>query len=189
MAIVKKSKVTKVAPASVPVATAKAAKATTAQAEKVTNIAASKYKGITTGMRVMEYQDATFAANMKAMLTDEELVADWRREFPNAVAFTVNHLAGARRDYNNGRHSKNAAKPATPLGGYVIVAGKRVAAATVAPAPKAAKTPAAPKTPATAPASKPAATPAKAPAAPSAPAKAPTATGTAKAVRRMPKAS
>jgi len=129
---VTKNKVTKVTPA-----TAKAAKtAPAAKAEKVTNITASKYKGVTTGMRVMEYQDSTFAAQAKRMLTDEELVADWKAEFPNAVAFTVAHVGGARRDYNNGRHSKAYLRPERPVDAVAVVAGKRVWASTVEAAPK-----------------------------------------------------
>ena len=109
-------------------------------------IKASKYRGIKSGMRVMEFQDSTFAANVKTMLTDAELVALWRQEFPNAVAFTENHVKGARRDYNVGRHSKAfaALKPATPLAEVVIVNGKRTWV-TDAPAPaKAEKKAAAP---------------------------------------------
>lgn len=170
MKVTKKSVVKKIV---APVAAPATAKATA----KVTEISASKYKGATTGMRVMEYQDATFAANVKAMLTDEELAANWRVEFPNAVAFTPNHVTGARRDYNAGRHAKNTPKPAVPLDQYLLIGGKRVAAASVVPepkAPKAAKTPAAPV----------AETPA-----PKAAAKSTTAKATAKAVRKLPKAS
>lgn len=76
--------------------------------------AASKYVSVdvvaATGqrMRVAEYQDYTFSVNdqPKRRLTDEELAADWRKQFPNAVAFTPFHVAGARRDYNKGVHSK-----------------------------------------------------------------------------------
>ncbi len=164
----KKSAVKKI----VPQATAKAVVVTTPKTEKVVAITASKYKGATTGMRVMEYQDATFAANAKAMLSDEELAANWRVEFPNAVAFTPNHVTGARRDYNAGRHAKQTPKPAVALNQYLLIAGKRVLAASVVKAPAATN----------------AATPAIAKAA-SAPAKAPTAKSTAKAVRRMAKAS
>jgi len=159
---VKKSAVKKIVPAAA--ATPEAgAKTVTPKAEKVTNIKASKYKGVTTGMRVMEYQDSTFAAQSKAMLTDEELAANWRAEFPEAVAFTPGHVAGARRDYNAGRHSKAFQKPAAAVGAFVLVNGKRVAASAVEVAPKA-------KTPAPAPAPAPALAPA--PAKASAPAKA-----------------
>lgn len=85
----------------------------------------SKYKGATTGLRVMEYQDTTFAANTKAMLTDAELAELWRKEFPNAVAFTETHVGGARRDYNNGTHSKMFSRPATPLFEVIVDGGKK----------------------------------------------------------------
>lgn len=90
-------------------------------------IKVSKYKGRTTGLRVMEFQDSLFEANATAMLTDEELVAAWRAEFPNAVVFTPFHVKGARRDYNIGKHSKKYAdrKPATPLAEVIITDGKR----------------------------------------------------------------
>lgn len=87
----------------------------------------SKFKGVKTGLRVQEFQDQCFAANTKAMLTDDELAKLWREEFPNAVAFTAFHVKGARRDYNAGTHSKAYAdkKPATPLHEVVVVEGKR----------------------------------------------------------------
>lgn len=94
-----------------------------AKKEKVVKI--SKYKGATTGMRVMEYQDTTFAANVKAMLTDEELAANWQKEFPNAVKFTTTHVGGARRDYNNGTHSKGFSRPAAPLAEVIVDGGKK----------------------------------------------------------------
>lgn len=86
---------------------------------------ASKYKGRTTGLRVMTFQDATFTANVKAMLTDEELAAAWRAEFPAAVAFTVFHVKGARRDFNAGTHAKATPKPETPLAEVIITNGRR----------------------------------------------------------------
>jgi hypothetical protein len=96
------------------------------KAKKAKTPKASKYRGKTSGMRVMEYQDSTFAANVKAMLTDEELAADWREEFPNAVAFTVTHVGGARRDYNNGTHAKMTPRPDKPLAQVIETSdGKR----------------------------------------------------------------
>lgn len=98
-------------------------KAAKAKAPKVVKM--SKYKGATTGLRVMEYQDRTFMANVKAMLTDTELAADWRKEFPNAVAFTETHVGGARRDYNNGTHAKSTPRPEKPLMEVIIDDGKK----------------------------------------------------------------
>ena len=125
---------TKTAKSDAPFIAPPATPATPAKKE-ATDIKASKYKGRVTGMRVMEFQDATFSANHKAKLTDEELAAAWRAEFPEAVAFTTFHVKGARRDYNAGTHSKAAAKPETPLAEVVVVDGKRqfIGAKTEAP--------------------------------------------------------
>lgn len=59
-------------------------------------------------MRVAEYQDYTFSinGNKDRMLTDEELCADWQKQFPSAVHFETFHVRGARRDFNAGLHSK-----------------------------------------------------------------------------------
>lgn len=150
-----KAKVTKKTPVTKVVPVAKAAEVAATPAPKATNVVAvSKYKGRTTGMRVMEFQDTMFAANVKAMLTDEELAAAWRDEFPHAVSFTTNHVTGARRDYNNGTHCKSFARPDAQLDAVVLVDGKRLWAGDVkavavatpkAKAPEAA--PVAPKTP------------------------------------------
>lgn len=77
-------------------------------------------------MKVMEYQDYTLTQQVKNKKTDEELAADWRTQFPQAVAFTPAHVGGARRDYNAGKHSKQFPKPTTPVPAYVITDGKRV---------------------------------------------------------------
>lgn len=89
---------------------------------------ASKYRGATTGMRVMEYQDHTLAINDRPdrRRTDEELRADWKREFPNAVDFTLEHVRGVRNLYNQGKHRKENTVPETPSMPYVLVDGKRV---------------------------------------------------------------
>lgn len=126
MATIKKTSIKKVKKVN-PAASVEAAPAVTGEpkAKKVREPKASKYRGVTSGMRVMEYQDATFTANAKAMKTDEELAADWRREFPNAVAFTTSHVGGARRDYNKGTHAKATPKPATPLAQVIMDGTKR----------------------------------------------------------------
>jgi len=102
-------------------------------------VTASKYRGAKTGMRVMEYQDHTLAINDEKgrRLTDEELQADWRAEFPNAVPFTLEHVRGVRSLYNLGRHRKGSIKPETPSFPYVIQDGKRVQQTSVSRAPKA----------------------------------------------------
>lgn len=116
---------------------ARASKTAKAETPATTEVKASKYKGRTTGLRVMEFQDQTFAANTKAMLTDEELAAAWHDEFPEAVKFTAFHVKGARRDYNAGRHAKATPKPAEPLAEVLVVDGKRRFATDVKAEPKA----------------------------------------------------
>lgn len=89
--------------------------------------------GAKSGMRVMAYQDHTFAINDRPdrRLTNEELAADWRAEFPNSRAvkngrITAEMVQAVRNLYNNGTGDhgtvgvKNDSKP------YVIVDGKRV---------------------------------------------------------------
>lgn len=105
--------------------TASEAGETTAPKAKAKVEKISKYKGATTGLRVMEFQDKTFAENYKAMHTDEELAALWRKEFPHAVAFTTTHVGGARRDFNNGTHSKAYKRPETPLAEVIMDGGKK----------------------------------------------------------------
>lgn len=69
-------------------------------------------------MGIMEYQNHTFAIQESRKLNDEQLAADWQKQFPNAVKFNTGHVAGARRDYNNGRHGKGQVKPAVPVPEY-----------------------------------------------------------------------
>jgi len=108
-------------------------------------------------VHVAEYQDMTFAVNPTKKLTDVELAADWRRVFPNAVAYTEFHVQGARRDFNAGRHSKEFRGRTFSVPEFILVDGKRTAvteaksaapvAPKTAPAPKAEPTKAAPVAP------------------------------------------
>lgn len=112
----KKSNVIKMAktkPAAAAAAAAPAAK------KKAAPKADSKYIGKTTGMRVQAFQDKLMKDNFKAKLTDSELAAAMRKEFPNAVAFEEKHVAGIRSQFNHGRRaSQEGAKPAKPLPKY-----------------------------------------------------------------------
>jgi hypothetical protein len=65
--------------------------------------------GATSGMRIMAYQDHTFEINDRPdrRLTDEQLAADWRKEFPNSRAvqngrITADMVRAVRRLYNAG---------------------------------------------------------------------------------------
>lgn len=71
-------KVAKVTPPPAPKAEQKAAPVATATEKKP-----SIHRGVKTGLSVMDYQDQTMLHNNKKKLTDEQIVADWRAEFPN----------------------------------------------------------------------------------------------------------
>lgn len=105
----------------------KTAKAKAAPKERAASkfISADVFEG--RRMRVSEYQDYTFSINdsKNRRLTDEELAADWRKQFPNAVAFTAFHVTGARRDYNKGIHSKAFPGMHTVEPWFADAAGKR----------------------------------------------------------------
>ena len=80
----------------------------------------AKYKGVTTGMGVMQYQDSTLEKNddPSRRLTDAELVEDWHREHPNALHLTrvdtdgslwyVKHI---RQNYNQGKQGHGRRGP------------------------------------------------------------------------------
>lgn len=79
----------------------------------------SRYKGVTTGMRVMEFQDKTLKDNFKTKLSDEEIAALWREEFPRAKKFDARIVRVVRRLFNEGRHGKQDWVPPKPLAEYV----------------------------------------------------------------------
>lgn len=76
----------------------------------------TRNKGVTTGMGIGEYQNATILKNVKAKLTDEQLAEDWRREFPLAKAFDAGTVRIVRKLVNAGQHKNDA--PAKPIPGY-----------------------------------------------------------------------
>lgn len=78
----------------------------------------SRYKGLTTGLRVMEFQDKTLKDNFKAKLTDEQLAELWRSEFPRAKAFDAKIVRVVRKLYNAGKHGKTYPAPEKPLFEY-----------------------------------------------------------------------
>ena len=78
----------------------------------------ARYKGATTGMRVMEFQDKTLRDNFKAKLTDEQLAELWRKEFPRAKMFTAAIVRVVRRLFNDGAHGKQTWTPEKPLHEY-----------------------------------------------------------------------
>lgn len=73
-----------------------------------------KFRGVTTGMGVMQYQDHTLETNDRTdrRLTDAELVADWHREHPQALHLTRLDTDGSfwyvkriRKNYNQGKEN------------------------------------------------------------------------------------
>jgi hypothetical protein len=104
-------------------ASAVATKPEKAKTEKTTkSVGPSRNRSIDTfeGVRmgIMAYQNHTFTIQDKRKMSDEELCADWQKQFPNAVKFNTGHVAGARRDFNNGRHGKGQVAPKVSVPEY-----------------------------------------------------------------------
>lgn len=81
--------------------------------------------GATSGLHVMEYQDKTFFDQPKKKLTDEQILADWRREFPNTKGKWVKDdrtglvvVALVRRFYNEKRHGNQKLFSDQPIPRY-----------------------------------------------------------------------
>jgi hypothetical protein len=119
--VAKKAETKPVAQAAAP-APAPTPKAT-ATAKPAATPAASINRGRTTGMRVMQFQDQLLADNMKAKLTDAQLLEAMRKEFPNAKGkiFTADQetrlgiMRVVRRLFNEGRHGSQTIQ--APKGG------------------------------------------------------------------------
>lgn len=121
--------------------------------------------GVKSGMHVMAYQDHTFEINATRKLTNEELAADWRAEFPNSKAvkagrITAEMVAAVRSLYNRGTGGHGTPGVKHESVAFEIVNGKRLpvavperkaaepkADAKAAPAPKATTKTAAAKPP------------------------------------------
>lgn len=68
----------------------------------------SRYLGVTSGLRITEYQNKTLLDNRRNKLTDEQLAKSWRDEFPKAAKFTEKHVRGVRGLVNLGKHKNDA---------------------------------------------------------------------------------
>lgn len=108
-------KVAKVTPPPAPKAEAKPA---TPVAEKKPSI----HRGVRTGLSVMDYQDQTMLHQNKKKLTDEQILADWRAEFPNTNGKWVRDDATGmfvvrvvRRFFNERRHGNQKVFSDTPV--------------------------------------------------------------------------
>lgn len=92
-------------------------------------VKASKNRGRTTGLPIMQYQDQTMANQAKAMLTDEELGANWAEEFPEArcqFAERMDIVRTVRRLFNEKRHGNQQIFTDTPVLRYGLEGKKRV---------------------------------------------------------------
>lgn len=78
----------------------------------------TKYKGLKTGMRVIEYQRLSLENNFRNHLTDTQLAADWCEEFPNAITFTPRIVASARSAFNRGKLGQMPVPPDQELHPY-----------------------------------------------------------------------
>jgi hypothetical protein len=108
---------------------------------------AGRFTGATTGLGVTKFQNQTLANNLKNKLSDAELAASWREEFPNAKAsYDESTVKGVRGLFNKGKHGNDV--PARPIpefdenGQALPFRGEKSAAKTAAREAKAA--PAAP---------------------------------------------
>jgi hypothetical protein len=89
----------------------------------VAAVKAGKFRGVKSGMRVMEFQDWQLAQQPKRRLTDVQLLDEMKREFPQCTGkiFTADLptrlaiLRGVRALFNAGKHSKGAARPEQPV--------------------------------------------------------------------------
>ena len=90
------------------------------------DVKVGKFRGIKTGMRVMEFQDHQLVRQTERKLSDDELLDEMRDEFPETVGkiFTADRetrrsiLRAVRNLYNAGKHSKAAPKPEVPVVEY-----------------------------------------------------------------------
>lgn len=95
--------------AAAPVAVAAAPAAKKAKASE------GKYIGATSGLRVGVFQNKTLEDNRKKKLTDEELVALWNAEYPNArTGYNLEIVRGVRNMYNLGKHNNEVPVVAIP---------------------------------------------------------------------------
>ena len=109
-------------PKSKPVLVTKKAK----KAEEPTADKASRFKGLTSGLRVRDFQDKTLKDNTKAKLTDAKLAELWNDEFPNAKQVGEKMVSVVRKLYNAGKHGKLLPAPEKPSVPYDAAGNKIV---------------------------------------------------------------
>jgi hypothetical protein len=82
----------------------------------------SKYIGLKSGRRVQDFQDWQLSVNHERKLTDLQILAEMKAEFPEAtgaifvagIETRLSILRTVRRLYNAGRHCKAWPKPEVP---------------------------------------------------------------------------
>lgn len=90
----------------------------TKEGKGVAGSAAGRFTGRTTGLSVTKYQNKTILENPKHKYDDEQLVALWKKEFPNAKSdYTVEIVRGVRSLVNRGKHGND--EPRTPVPQYI----------------------------------------------------------------------
>jgi len=67
------------------------------------------------GLPVVAGQNRLFELNREWRLTDVQIVAVWNAVWNNRGGYAVDHVVGARRDYNRGTGKRGARKPAIPV--------------------------------------------------------------------------
>lgn len=72
--------------------------------------------GVTSGLGVSAFQNKTLEENRKKKLTDVQLAALWRKEFPKSKAVLAGRIdeslvRGVRGLFNRGKHSNNDGEP------------------------------------------------------------------------------
>jgi hypothetical protein len=95
-----------------PVVTKKGRRAAKAAAKEEKK-GVGRYTGATTGMSVTEFQNQLMERNFKVKMTDPQLAAAMRREFPEAIDYDEDHVAGIRGAWNKGKHGN--IQPTRPL--------------------------------------------------------------------------
>ena len=81
--------------------------------KKTESSVGKKFKGKTSNLGVLAYQNKTILDNRRAKLDDKSLTQMWCNEFPGAKDYTEKTVASVRRAFNRGKHGNDA--PARPI--------------------------------------------------------------------------
>ena len=81
--------------------------------KKTTSSVGKKFKGKTSNLGVLAYQNKTILDNRRAKLDDKTIAKMWRTEFPDAKDYPDKDIASVRSAFNRGKHNNDA--PARPI--------------------------------------------------------------------------